>query len=278
MKNNFSIAIIFCLAGMSFSCTQIISLDIPNSDPVLVVQGEILSTQDSSYVQLTKTVSYYSTDVIPAVDNASVSVLFNGNTVVFKSKGDGIYKPDSGFLGTVNTQYNLNVNYNGTNYTASSFMDPMFNIDYVDSVYEPGNGGGGGPGGGRNSSGYRVRFWWMDTRPNGKYTYIRYGHTLTDFAQDSFLRNIILLDNSQTKLNAEISYNLGRRYQQGDTVFAVLKSCDYNMFYFLQSYRTQTSNAPGPFQTPRANLPTNISGGAIGFFAASDVRRFRKGL
>lgn len=250
-----------------FSCKQEINLSIPNSAPVLVIQGEITTEKDSSYLNITKTVSYFSSDPIPTIDSAVVSV----NGITFKPKGNGIYKPDTSFAGTINTQYNLSVTYQGVNYTSTSFLDPMFNIDSVDSFHQPARGP-------RGIDGYTVRFWWTDTRTPGKFTYIRYGKNSADFSQDSFFRNIVLMDNSLTKLNTQLSYNIGRSYQPGDTVFAILKSCDYNMYYFLQAYKTQTSSPPGPFQTPPANLPTNIRGGALGYFVASDVRRFKKGL
>jgi len=253
-------------------CKQEINLDIPNSSQMVVVQGEISTEKDSSFVYLSQTVSYYSNDGTPKIDNAIVSV----NGVSFKSKGLGIYKPDTPFIGTINTIYNLNVALNGSTFTSSALLDPMFNIDYVDSVYYPAQGGGGS--GGQRRDGYSVRFWWTDTRTPAKYTYMRYGRTSLEILQDSFFRNIVLLDNSQTKLNTPISREIPRHYQPGDTVIAILKSCDKNMYYFLQAYQMQNSNTPGPFQIPPANLPTNINGGAIGYFTAYDVRRFRKGL
>ena len=268
MKKIPVLLIILIATFLSYSCMQEITLDIPNSGPLLVVQGEISTETDSSFINLTQTVSYYSSDPIPTVDNAIVSV----NGIPFKSKGNGIYKADAPFAGVINSIYHLNIVYKGTTYTASSQLDPMFNIDSVGDVYTS-NGNGF-----RNRTGYLLSMWWTDTRPSGKYTYIRYGRNQTDFSQDSFFRNIILLDNAQTKLNAQISYQLPRLYQPGDSVFAILKSCDHNMYYFLQSYQMQNSNAPGPFQIPPANLPTNITGGAVGYFTACDVRRFRKGL
>lgn len=256
-------------------CKQEITLDLPNSSPMLVVQGEISTEQDSSFVNLTQTVSYYSTAPIPTVDNAKVTV----NGILFNPKGNGIYKADAPFVGTVNTVYNLNIVYNGATFTSQTLLDQMFNIDYVDSVYYQGIGGGGGPGGGGfRRSGFAVRFWWTDTRTPAKYTYMRYGRTSIEILQDSFFRNMVLMDNSLTKINTQISRELPRHYQPGDTVIAILKSCDKNMYYFLQAYQSQTSGAPGPFQVPPANLPTNISGGALGYFSACDVKRFRKGL
>ncbi len=287
MKNRLVLLIMIFISMILFSCQQIISVDIPDSTPKLVVQGEILTDKDSSYVYLTKSVSYYSNDVYPTVNNAVVTVSYNGKNVLFKPVGNGVYKPDSGFVPPINTQYSLNINYDGNTYTSTTFLDQLFNIDYVDSVYTvqtggggPGSGGpgGGGPGGGKPRSGSSVRLWWTDTRMPGKYTYIRFRHTQLEQQQDSFLRNIVLLDNSQTNLNSQISFQLPRRYQPGDSVFVILKSCDYNMYYFFQAYRAQTSSPPGPFQTPPANLPTNVRGGAIGYFVASDIRKLWKVL
>ena len=42
----------------------------------------------------------------------------------------------------------------------------------------------------------------------------------------------------------------------------------------VNEYNNQNSGAPGPFQTPPTNLPTNIKGGALGYFATYDYKRF----
>jgi hypothetical protein len=53
------------------------------------------------------------------------------------------------------------------------------------------------------------------------------------------------------------------------------RSIDIKMRDFLAAYGSQNPNIPGPFQVPPANLPTNISGGAVGYFVGYDVKRFR---
>ena len=276
MKEIVKIVIILFSSFLLVECKQEITLDLPNNGQVLIVQGEISTEKDSSFVHLTQTVSYYSNDPIPAVNNATVTV--NG-IYIFKSIGNGIYKPDTPFVGLINTIYNLNIVYNGSTYNSSALLDQMFDIDKVDSVFYPAQQGGGpGGGGGSRRDGYAVRVFWTDTRTPGKYTYLRVGRTNAEILQDSFFRNIVLMDNGVTKLNTQISRELPRHYQPGDSVITILRSCDKNMYYFLQAYQMQNSNAPGPFQIPPANLPTNITGGAVGYFTACDVRRFRKGL
>lgn len=280
MKKMIKAIFVLCAILFLVECKQEIKLDLPNNGQVLIVQGEISTQKDTSYVKLSQTVSYYSTDIIPTINNADVRV----NGILFKSKGNGIFMPDTPYVGVINTVYNLIINYNGSTYTSSTLLDEMFDIDRVDSVFYPAGGsgpggpGGGGPGGGGRKEGYAVQFFWTDTRTPPKYTYMRIGRTTLEILQDSFLRNIVLMDNSVTKLNTQISRELPRHYPHGDTVTAILKSCDKNMYYFLQAYQMQTSNAPGPFQIPPANLPTNIIGGAVGYFSACDVRSFRKGL
>jgi hypothetical protein len=68
------------------------------------------------------------------------------------------------------------------------------------------------------------------------------------------------------------------RLQRNDYTYMIFRSVDKNMYDFINAYNSQTSGAPGPFQVPPANLPTNIEGGALGYFATYDVVRTNRFL
>jgi hypothetical protein len=115
-----------------------------------------------------------------------------------------------------------------------------------------------------------------DDRPRTKYTYFRQGYYDTIVHRDSLLDFKVLFNNDQTPLYQEYNFELPfTRLQVGEECIMIFRSVDKNMNDFIDAYENQTSGAPGPFQVPPANLPTNISGGAIGYFATYDVIRKR---
>jgi hypothetical protein len=88
--------------------------------------------------------------------------------------------------------------------------------------------------------------------------------------------NQILFDNALTPANKPYVFEIPfTRFQTGDTYIAIFRSIDKNMFDFITAYGSQNPDIPGPFQVPPANLPTNIRGGGVGYFAGYDVKRFR---
>jgi predicted small lipoprotein YifL len=105
IKNIFTIiALLFAIA----SCKEEIKLDFPSSEKKLVVEAEISTEMDSSYVKLTMSADYYSTDPYPSVSSATVTV----NGVKFPYVGNGIYRAPSPYVGITGTLYNLTINNN----------------------------------------------------------------------------------------------------------------------------------------------------------------------
>lgn len=250
------------ISSLAFvSCQEKIDIDIPSSDKKVVIEAEVTTEMDSSYVKITQTADYYSTAPAPFIANATVTI----NGVAFLHKGNGIYKPASPFVGELNKTYLLDVQQSGITYKATSTLTPMFKIDSVVPVYKPEEG--------FLEDGYTVVYHANDDRPLTKYTYYRFGITSHVTHADSLFNTKILFDNASTQAGRYTFEIPFLRLQKGDTCIQVFRSVDKNMFEFIRAYDEQTSGAPGPFQSPPANLPTNISGGAIGYFATYDVKR-----
>ena len=60
------VALIFILQ----SCQEKIDLDIPGGQPKLVIESEVTTESDSSFVRITRTADYYSATQNPLVTNA----------------------------------------------------------------------------------------------------------------------------------------------------------------------------------------------------------------
>ena len=265
MKNSL-IIISSLLFGLMFtSCEEVIDIDLPDNTQKLVVEGQITTEIDSSYVRITKSVGYFdNTNATPLITDAVIDV----NGISFNHAGNGIYKASSGYVGTTGTIYNLKVTHQGITYTSSSTLEPMFQIDTVVSYFKPASG--------FIEEGYAVAFFAIDNRPRTKYTYFRFGFKNQEVTQgkDSLFDARILFDNRNSVVNEPYVFELPfLRLQPNDTAILVFRSTDevVNRYYLALENRR---NSGGPFSTPPANLPTNINGGALGLFAAYDVKRF----
>lgn len=264
MKNILSVLYVLTAVVLVQSCKEKIDLDIPGGAPKVVVEAEVTTETDSSYVKLTKTADFYSTAAYPVIPDATVTV----NGIPFIHKGNGIYRPASPYTGTIGQIYNLSISADGQTFTSSSVLEPMFRIDSIFQEFKPKQG--------FLDEGYSINYKGFDDRSKIKYTYFRLGYFDTLVHRDSMDDFKVLFDNTLTPIGQEYSFELPfTRFKIGDECILVFRSVTKDMNDFLEAYNTQTSGAPGPFQVPPANLPTNMKGGAIGYFATYDVIRRR---
>lgn len=247
------------------ACKEKVEIDMPDSDPLLVVEGEVTTEIDSSFVILTLSSNYYTADKSPIVTNANVSV--NGVPFVYNPAKQK-YLPAAGYVGKTDSIYTLNINANGQTYSAVTKLERMFRVDSFFQVWKEAEG--------FLPEGYALSYVGFDDRPQTKYTYFINGYFDTIVQRDSFDNNKILFDNTITPINQSYNFEIPfARFNSGDEYVAIFRSIDKNMFDFINAYNNQDPNIPGPFQTPPANLPTNLTGGAVGYFTGYDIQRWR---
>lgn len=119
------------------SCEKEIDVDLRSSEPKLVIEG--LITADSlATVRLTMSKDFSSNNTFDPVLGALVSVSDDkGNTEILKIDTSGIYKAQN-LRGVPGRTYNLKVNVDGQEYTASSTMSPhTVKIDSITMYYIP---------------------------------------------------------------------------------------------------------------------------------------------
>lgn len=259
--------LIYSLVALLFilqSCKEEIDLAVPGGPQKIVIESEVTTETDSSFVRVTRTADYYSSNTNPAITDAQVTV----NGVVFTHTVNGVYKPASPYTASAGTIYNLNVIADGATFTSSSVLEPMFSVDSIFQVYKPAEG--------FLDAGYSINYIGLDNRPRIKYTYFRLGYFDTIVQRDSLSDALILFNSDQTPVGTPYPFELPfTRFQPGEEVIMIFRSVTKEMSDFIAAYSEQTSGAPGPFQVPPANLPTNIRGGAVGYFATYDIARRR---
>lgn len=250
------------------SCTEVIDVEVPDNTVKLVVEGAITTETDSSFVRLTQSVGFFdNTSQTPYVTNATVTV----NGVPFTYTDSGYYRPTAGYIGVIGTNYQLTVNHNGKLYTSSSLLEPMFKIDTIIPVFKQAEG--------FLEEGYTVAYFGTDTRPQLKYTYLRFGFKGKDSIQDFIDDFRVLFDNKGQDPNKPVVFEVPFvRLQPGDTNILVFRSVDESVYRYFLALNNRTDGG-GPFSTPPANLPSNVRGeDVLGLFAAYDVQRYRTAI
>jgi hypothetical protein len=247
------------------ACKEIVEIDIKDANPILVVESEVSTETDSSYVKLSLSKNYYESGEMPVVSTAIVSI--NGVPFVFNPSLQ-LYKPSLGYVGKTDSVYQLNIRYDNKDYSAQSILHPMFRIDSFFQTFKAANG--------PLPEGYSISYSAFDSRPTPRYTAFNQGYFDTIVQRDSMVGNTIVFDNILTPVSQQYNFEIPFvRLNSGDIYIAIFKSIDSKMRDFLEAYSSQNPNIPGPFQVPPANLPSNVTGGAVGYFSASDVKRWR---
>jgi hypothetical protein len=263
---HFILGIVISLSVLT-SCEQVVDVDLPANTVKLVVEGQITTEKDSSFVRLTKSLAFFdNTSSIPLVTNATVDV----NGIPFVHDTLGIYRPAKNYVGTIGQVYNLKINHEGKEYTSSSLLEPMFQIDTIIPVFKEQES--------FLEEGYTVKYLGIDNRSPVKYTYVRFGfnNIPNSYGQDSLFDFRVLFDNRNSVLNAPFEFEIPfLRLEPGDTSLLIFRSVDDGVYRYLLALNNR-SEGGGPFSTPPANLPSNIRGGdVLGIFAAYDIKRFR---
>ena len=142
MKNIFYI-LIFALC--TFSCEDVIEIDLPSAEPKLVIDASINWLKGTSgneqEIILSLTAPYFDTD-IPLANGALVTVTdSNNNSFPFIEAGStGIYKNNS-FIPVINGVYFLTIEYNGETYTATETLMSVSEIEYIEQTNDGGFSG-----------------------------------------------------------------------------------------------------------------------------------------
>ncbi len=309
-KLNYFLVILFLFLAFSFSsCEKVINVDLPEGESQLVVDGFITCYFDSAalksgienqVIKLRKTSAYFNNEQAPPAIGATVKVTDAlKRTFDFKDdNNDGDYEysapftfpftnPPMGFPGNF---YQLDISYNGEEFTAQAYMDLVPIIDslkfaFQEQVIQ-------GPD--TLKAGYAIdqiltkydgtlqptkdvmgegTCYWFKTFKNDKF-YNKPGqmNLAYDAAFGPGSNGVAFIPPIVFSLSPE-------RCNIDDKIRIECWSVGLPAFYFLNLARAQMTNE-GLFATPPTNVPTNIVNKnkdskvkAVGWFGAASVSR-----
>ncbi len=266
MKN---VLLILLSSILFWSCEETVLLDLKQSSPRLIVEGQVTNQPGFQYVKLTRSVGFYDTGDSPAVTDASVVVTDNvGNEIVFLhnpgNDGDstGFYLPATQFVGIVGRSYTLQITANGEVYEAKDDLQPVTPIDSLtyrindDEQQDPKDSG----------KIYEVLFYAKEPQDRVDYYLLKYyrNDSLTVyFDTDIYYADDEVLGENIDGLPSPVYY------AKGDTARVEMYSLTRTGFVFYNDLQSLLNSDGGLFSQPPSNSRTNLSNGALGYFQAS---------
>lgn len=130
---------------LTYSCEDVIDLDLPTADPKLVIDASINwfkgTTGNEQSIRLSLTAPYFENEIPPAT-GADVRVIkSSGEVFIFVEDGNsGIYT-NNNFITEINETYQLEIIYEGNTYTASETLKSVSEITRVEQDLEGGISG-----------------------------------------------------------------------------------------------------------------------------------------
>ncbi len=291
------------LMAVSFSCTEEFDLKLHKNEQKLAVQGWITDKPGPYLIRLTLSapeIGYQAENSFGYPKNTNTSVeAVKGALVIISDNagiidtlrqrlpqhaGDEAYTIEEGYYETSKLQgkagrtYHLTIKVNGKEYAASTYMPAVATIEEVSSIYkkdpfknnefqlvptvtfqEPQatrdyylfNLGQGNDDWGPILFGGSNRHWNVSV--------------VSDAALPAYVKNYSV-DGGVAPSGMDFYY-----YRSGEEVRVNMYSLTPEAYKYFKALVTQFNNDGGAYQPAPASPPTNISGGAVGFFGASAV-------
>ena len=260
------------------SCSERIDIELGSTYSRLAVYGELTTDTLSHIVRLQKSGDYYLNEEADAVSEAIVEISYDDTSIMYTENpvGSGIYLSPSDFYGIPGKTYFLtisNVDVNGDGekevYNASSFIHALNPIDSIDLKYTKMH----------FFAGWEIMVYVWD-RPDVRnfYSYkaTLNGRLLTDTLTEYSIQSDDFFDGSYTNgITAEIldDSNGTEKAYPGDTIGFEINGITEEFYNFIYEAQSEAFRSIPLFSGPPANITSNISNGALGFFTAYSIER-----
>ena len=229
------------------SCQEVITVELPNQEPKLIVDALIrIDTSVSSTlvsVAIRQTSDFFGEISPVSVDQITMSNLDNpGNNtdqVLDETEpGSGIYQLFFSTEELARDRWFLQINYQGEFYVAESLMQYSVPIDQLTI--------GDGSLFTEESTELLVRY--TDIADREDYYLFDYGN------DDFFASEDVFYDGQQF----EFSYFYEEQFDPGDTLTVSIMGIDRDFFNYMNLLREQNEGGFGPFATPAVSVRGNL--------------------
>lgn len=229
------------------SCQEVITVELPNQEPKLIVDALIrIDTTISSTlvtVSIRQTSDFFGEISPVSVDQITMSNLDNpGNNtdqVLDETEpGSGIYQQFFSTEELARDRWFLQINYQGVFYVAESLMQYSVPIDQLTI------------GDGSLFSGDVTEILVRYSDIGGREDYYLFDYGNDDF----FASEDVFYDGQQF----EFSYFYDEQFNPGDTLTVSIMGIDRDFFNYMNLLREQSEGGFGPFATPAVSVRGNL--------------------
>ncbi len=240
------------------ACKKIISVNINNAPPAIVITGEVTNQPGPYQVSITRSVNYGADNSFPPVDGASV--VLRDNQGLYDSLTEtipGTYSTHAGWQGQPGNVYTLSVTSAGAVYAASSTMPQPVPLDSVGFQQE---------GKGRRNSNTVISAIPYFQDPPGIHNYYQFAETINGAP----LNEIFIFDDrlSDGKYISQPARDDSAHLQPGDQLSFSTYCIDAGTYHYLFELNQVVSGGNGFSSVTPSNPTSNWSNGALGFFSA----------
>ncbi|MEA4935954.1 MAG: DUF4249 domain-containing protein [Paludibacter sp.] len=265
IKKNIIIQLITCLIIMS-SCTEIIQIDINNSEPQMVVEANIAQGEPATVI-LTQSVNFYTTDEYPPVQDASVTLTDSeGKTETLTQIRPGVYVSVI-MKGAIGKTYDLHIESRDKVITSTCKIPHFVPVDsfrVVNSIYP-----GGGPPLTPDQSANFYEVYVSYTDPAEKKNYYRIVLWVNGVpSKNNYIYDDRFTNGNQVE-NLLVVYD--PELKKGDSIQVEVQCIEKAVYEYFKSIGN-SSMGPGNSSSP-SNPYTNLKGAILGYFSAHTVER-----
>lgn len=256
-------------ATVALSCTERIDIELDSTFTRLVVDGSVTNLQGSSEITLSYTGDYFANNPMPLVAGALVTISDGQQSWTFNEKAPGVYKAPIGFAGSPGNSYALRIDQveiDGSlqSFTATSTMPVAPVVDSIQVNYQP------------NWKVWAVNLFAWDPPSRENYLFRVYRNNV--LVTDTIDRWIVVSDelfNGNYTFGVMAQFLREDQASVGDTIELELSSIPEDYARFIWEVQEASGYNSPLFSGPPANVRTNISNGAIGYFSAYSTVRTR---
>jgi hypothetical protein len=260
---------------LATSCSEPIDLNLNKGENNrLVVEGSITTEYKTHEIKLSRTADYFYDQQAEPELGAIVSVT-DGEIIFnfYDTQNNGVYRTNLPCAGLVGHHYTLNIQLkNGEQYSATDTIRPVSPMDSIRCEYT------------KSENPFEKKYYYdinifaqEDPKPGNCYQWelYFYGQDVTDTLRLKTFVNDDMVNGSYI-YNWTV-YRIPEYKLTKDTSEIILQmlSISKEKYDFYTAIMLETDYSGGPFSGPPANIPSNISNGAVGFFSASAVMERR---
>jgi hypothetical protein len=251
-------------AAASISCQKVVSIDLNNANPQMVAEAIVTSAPGPYTVTLSKSGDYFTPSLsFPPVTHALVTIADNaGATDTLKETSQGTYHT-SALHGTQGRTYALRIIAEGKEYDAVSTMPASVPIDTLVAFHT------------RESDGdlvYNLYVIFKDPPEPGNYYRMNLRVSVPISPDSIDGRRYHLYDDKLSNGNeAAVRIRMRNHFSTGDTVWVDLLSIDKASYDYFNTLNNILTSDRSPTSLAPANPNTNLTNGALGYFAAYSI-------